>query len=123
MAKSSGLKEIQPMEGIMNELSDVKGVQTIADIYGQNVFSLKVMRNYLSEKAYKSISTTITEGGRLNPDIADEVADAMKTWALSKGATHFTHWFQPLTGATAEKHDSFIEPDGEGGVVLKFSGK
>lgn len=123
MAKSSGLREIEPMEGIMNELSDVKGVQTISDLYGQNVFSLKVMRNYLSEKAYKSLSTTIKEGGRLNPEIADEVADAMKNWAIAKGATHFTHWFQPLTGTTAEKHDSFMSPDDEGGVVLKFSGK
>src|SRR3989344_7877175 len=119
----SGLREIQPMEDVMNELADIKGVQTISDLYGQNVFSLKVMRNYLSEKAYKSLSTTIREGGRLNSEIADEVAEAMKNWAISKGATHFTHWFQPLTGATAEKHDSFIEPDGEGGVVLKFSGK
>ncbi len=123
MAKSAAVSEIQSMEGIMNELSDVTGVQNITDLYGRNVFSLKVMRNYLSEKAYKSLSTTIKEGGRLNPEIADEVADAMKNWAISKGATHFTHWFQPLTGATAEKHDSFIEPDGEGGVVLKFSGK
>ncbi|OGX06323.1 MAG: glutamine synthetase [Omnitrophica WOR_2 bacterium GWA2_47_8] len=81
------------------------------------------MRNYLSEKAYKSISTTIKEAGRLDPEIADEVAEAMKTWAVEKGATHFTHWFQPLTGTTAEKHDSFISPDGEGGAVLHFSGK
>ncbi|MFH1360652.1 MAG: glutamine synthetase III [Candidatus Omnitrophota bacterium] len=97
--------------------------ESIPDFYGENVFSLKVMRNYLSETAYKSLSTTIKTGGTLDPDIADEVADAMKTWALSKGATHFTHWFQPLTGTTAEKHDSFISPDEEGGVILKFSGK
>jgi glutamine synthetase len=81
------------------------------------------MRNYLSEKAYNSLRATIKEGHSIDPEIADEVADAMKTWAVSKGATHFTHWFQPLTGATAEKHDSFIDPDGEGGVVMKFSGK
>ncbi|MCD4779619.1 MAG: glutamine synthetase III [Candidatus Omnitrophica bacterium] len=95
----------------------------ISELYGSNVFSLKTMRNYLSEKAYKSLSSTIKSGGSLDPKIADEVADAMKTWAVAKGATHFTHWFQPLTGTTAEKHDSFISPDGEGGVVLKFSGK
>ncbi|MDP8264480.1 MAG: glutamine synthetase III [Candidatus Aceula lacicola] len=100
-----------------------KNVETVADFYGENVFSLKVMRNYLSEKAYKSLSVTIRQGGTLDSSIADEVADAMKTWAVSKGATHFTHWFQPLTGTTAEKHDSFITPDGEGGVILKFSGK
>ncbi|HLD69411.1 MAG TPA: glutamine synthetase III, partial [Candidatus Omnitrophota bacterium] len=93
------------------------------EYYGKNVFSLKVMKNYLSETAYKSLSTTIKEAGRLDPAIADEVADAMKTWAISKGATHFTHWFQPLTGTTAEKHDAFISPDGEGGVLLQFSGK
>ncbi len=95
----------------------------LTDLYGENVFGLKNMRNYLSEKAYKSLLATIKEGKSIDPSIADEVADAMKTWAVAKGATHFTHWFQPLTGATAEKHDSFIEPDNEGGVLLKFSGK
>ncbi len=98
-------------------------MKSITEIYGQNVFNLKTMRGCLSEKAYKSISATIKEGGRLDPSIADEVAEAMKTWAISKGATHFTHWFQPLTGTTAEKHDAFISPDGEGGVLLQFSGK
>ncbi|MFC1570737.1 glutamine synthetase III [Candidatus Omnitrophota bacterium] len=98
-------------------------LQAITEYYGENVFSLKNMRNYLSDKAYRSLMATIREGKSIDPSIADEVADAMKSWALSKGATHFTHWFQPLTGATAEKHDSFIDPDNEGGVVLKFSGK
>ena len=107
----------------MAEVLDRGKNKEIQDIYGENVFSLKVMRNYLSEAAYKSLSTTIRTGGILDPNIADEVADAMKTWAISKGATHFTHWFQPLTGLTAEKHDSFISPDGEGGVIIKFSGK
>lgn len=101
----------------------IEGIMTVPDYYGENVFSLKVMKNYLSDKAFKSLSNTITTGGQLDPNIADEVADAMKTWAVSKGATHYTHWFQPLTGLTAEKHDSFIDPDGEGGCVLKFSGK
>ncbi|MFA6378605.1 MAG: glutamine synthetase III [Candidatus Omnitrophota bacterium] len=107
----------------MSETQDKGQEKEIQDLYGEKVFSLKVMRNYLSENAYKSLSTTIRTGGVLDPNIADEVADAMKTWAVSKGATHFTHWFQPLTGLTAEKHDSFISPDGEGGVVVKFSGK
>lgn len=98
-------------------------VQQISEYYGKNVFSPKVMRNYLSEKAYQSLEKTIKNGGTLDPKIADEVADAMKTWAISKGATHYTHWFQPLTGLTAEKHDSFINPDGEGGVIIDFSGK
>ena len=107
----------------MEERFEQPAVQSVAEIYGQNVFSPKVMRNYLSEKAFQSLSKTIKDGGRLDPNIADEVADAMKTWAVSKGATHFTHWFQPLTGTTAEKHDSFIVPDGDGGVMLDFSGK
>lgn len=100
-----------------------KDVECVQDFFGANVFSLKVMRDYLSDKAYKSLSNTIQTGGVLDPSIADEVADAMKTWAVEKGATHFTHWFQPLTGTTAEKHDAFIQPDGEGGVMVKFSGK
>ena len=100
-------------ESIMGETGNGKGTKTIADTYGENVFSLKVMREHLSEKAFQSISTTIKEDGKLDPSIADEVAEAMKNWAIAKGATHFTHWFQPLTGTTAEKHDAFISPDGE----------
>jgi glutamine synthetase len=91
--------------------------------FGENVFSIKTMRNYLSERAYQSLVSTILKGDALDASIADEVADAMKTWAVEKGATHFTHWFQPLTGATAEKHDSFFMPDREGGVLTQFSGR
>ncbi len=97
--------------------------QAIPDRFGENVFSLLTMRNYLSEKAYTSLRDTIVSGTPLDPQIADEVADAMKTWALEKGATHFTHWFQPLTGATAEKHESFLTPDAEGGALMQFSGQ
>jgi glutamine synthetase len=107
----------------VEELMSGNNKKTVPEYYGENVFSLKVMRNYLSEKAFTSLSKTIKEGGKLDPKIADEVADAMKTWAISKGATHFTHWFQPLTGLTAEKHDSFITPDSDGGVILEFSGE
>ena len=95
----------------------------ITDSYGENVFNVRAMRNYLSEKAFASLTKTISEGSALDAGIADEVAEAMKTWAIEKGATHFTHWFQPLTGITAEKHDSFVTPDNEGGAVLRFSGK
>ena len=91
--------------------------------FGENVFSLKVMKEVLSPKAYASIEKTIKEGGKLDVSIADEVAEAMKKWAIAKGATHFTHWFQPMTGVTAEKHDSFIAWDDAGGIVLSFSGK
>lgn len=100
-----------------------KEEKNITTLFGQDVFSLKVMRNYLSDKAYKSLSATITERKPLNTDIADEIAQAMMNWAVSKGATHFTHWFQPLTGTTAEKHDSFLSPDQKGGAFLTFSGK
>ncbi|MFA7370212.1 MAG: glutamine synthetase III, partial [Kiritimatiellales bacterium] len=92
------------------------------DLFGENVFSMKVMREHLSEATVKSLEATIKTGKSLDAGIADEVAEAMKEWAMSKGATHYTHWFQPLTGSTAEKHDSFIVPDGEGSVVCKFSG-
>ncbi len=95
----------------------------VTEFFGENAFGLRSMRNYLSEEAFTSLASTIRSNEALDASIADEVADAMKRWALEKGATHFTHWFQPLTGATAEKHDSFIVPDGEGGVILQFSGK
>lgn len=102
----------------------VKKTQSAVEaMYGANVFSLKVMQKVLSPKAYASLSKTINNGGALDPAIAGEVAGAMKDWAVSKGATHFCHWFQPLTGTTAEKHDSFISPDGQGGVVMEFSAK
>ncbi len=109
-------------EMIMGRKETISNIEKVADFYGENVFSIKNMRNYLSDTAYKSLLSTIREGRSIDPKIADEVADAMKTWAVSKGATHFTHWFQPLTGTTAEKHDSFINPDEEGGVVMTFSG-
>ncbi|OGV18322.1 MAG: glutamine synthetase [Lentisphaerae bacterium GWF2_38_69] len=80
------------------------------------------MKDYLAKPVYKSLLLTIQKGETLKTDIADEVANAMKRWAISKGATHYTHWFQPLTGTTAEKHDSFIVPDDEGGVIMEFSG-
>ncbi len=91
--------------------------------YAEDVFTLRTMKNYLSEKAYESLIKTISSRGEIDPEIAGEVADAMKTWSISKGATHFTHWFQPLTGATAEKHDSFIMPERDGGCIMRFSGK
>ena len=97
--------------------------EQLPEYFGQNVFSLKVMREYLSPKAYASIEKTIKEGGKVDVSIADEVAEGMKKWAISKGATHFTHWFQPLTGVTAEKHDSFITWDDKGGIILSFGGK
>ena len=90
--------------------------------YGSNVFSDKVMREKLEKPVYKALKRTIERGEKLDSTIADAVASAMKLWALEKGATHFTHVFFPLTSLTAEKHDSFFEPDGEGGTIAMFSG-
>ncbi len=97
--------------------------KSIPEFFGEKVFNLKNMRNYLSEKAYQSLRSTMYAGRTIDPAIADEVADAMKSWAVQRGATHYTHWFQPLTGATAEKHDSFLSLDSEGDVIMKFSGQ
>ena len=92
-------------------------------LYGSDTFGIKTMEKYLSKSAFKKMLTTVQQGGPLDPSIAEEVAQAMKIWALSKGATHYTHWFQPLSDATAEKHDSFVEPDGKGGMICEFTGK
>ncbi len=95
----------------------------IPEIFGSMVFGDAEMKARLSEETYTAIKKTIKDGRSLKLDIANAVADAMKAWALEKGATHFTHWFQPMTGITAEKHDSFISPDGEGKVIMEFRGK
>ena len=95
----------------------------ITDYFGENVFNQKVMRQYLTDEAFKSVQAVIVEGKRIERRIADQIASSMRDWALSKGATHYTHWFQPLTGATAEKHDAFFEPLGAGGdSIEKFDG-
>ena len=98
-------------------------MRSVPEMFGENVFDDRNMRAVLSEDVYQSLRKTIDEGAKLDSGVADQVAAAMRDWALSKGATHFTHWFQPLTGITAEKHDSFIEPSPDGGVIMAFSGK
>ena len=98
-------------------------MEKIADFFGCNVFDDRVMKARLSTEAYRKLKLTIDEDERLDPTVADEVAAAMRDWATELGATHFTHWFQPMTGITAEKHDSFIEPAPDGRVILEFSGK
>ncbi len=97
--------------------------QDIREIFGANVFSDAVMKERLPKAAYKKMKATIESGAELDPDVADIVAHEMKEWAIEKGATHFTHWFQPLTGITAEKHDAFIDPQHDGTTLLRFSGK
>src|SRR6056297_2705255 len=95
----------------------------ITEIFGENTLSIDSLKERLPKSAWVELNKTVVEGVTLNPKVADAVALAMKEWAIEKGATHFTHWFQPLTGATAEKHDSFITPNQGGGAVSEFSGK
>lgn len=94
----------------------------ISDYFGENVFNLAQMRSFLTKEAFKAVVEAMEKGTRIDRRIADQVASAMKAWAMSKGATHYTHWFQPLNGATAEKHDAFFEPIEGGGSVEKFDG-
>ena len=94
----------------------------IKDIFGSMVFNDDIMRQRLPAKTYKQLQATIKKGHRLDPEVANIVANAMKDWAIENGATHFTHWFQPLSGVTAEKHDSFISPAGGGRIINEFSG-
>ena len=95
----------------------------VTDLYGSMVFNEHVMRERLPKTTYKQLMKTIKEGAPLNEDVANVVAHAMKEWAIEKGATHYTHWFQPLTGITSEKHDSFIDPTDDGCAIMTFSGK
>ena len=97
--------------------------QSIPEIYGSLVFNDKIMREKLPKDMYKALKKTIENGTHLELDVANSVAVAMKEWALEHGATHYTHWFQPMTNFTAEKHDSFISPTGDGQVIMEFSGK
>ena len=98
-------------------------MQTVSDYFGSMVFDDRVMRATLSADVYRSLKRTIDRGSQLDISVANAVANAMKDWAVAHGATHYTHWFQPLTGITAEKHDSFITPAPDGRVIMEFSGK
>ncbi|MGN1444920.1 MAG: glutamine synthetase III, partial [Eubacteriales bacterium] len=95
----------------------------VYELYGSMVFNDEAMRRRLPKEVYKSLTRTIATGGTIDASIADVVANAMKDWAMEKGATHYTHWFQPLTGVTAEKHDAFLSPLAGDKVVMEFSGK
>lgn len=98
-------------------------MKDVPSMFGSMVFNDSVMRARLPQDVYKALKKTMTQGTHLELDVANVVANAMKDWAIEKGATHFTHWFQPMTGITAEKHDSFLKPDKEGKVIMEFSGK
>ena len=95
----------------------------LPEIYGENCFNDALMRERLPKSVYKELKEVQKGNKELSLDIAEVVASTMKDWAIEKGATHFTHWFQPMTGLTAEKHDSFINPTPDGRVILEFSGK
>lgn len=96
---------------------------SVPEIFGMNVFNDAMMREHLPKKVYEELKNTIERGEMLNSSIADIIANAMKDWAIERGATHYTHWFQPMTGITAEKHDSFLAPPSNGKAIMEFSGK
>ena len=98
-------------------------ITNVPELFGSMVFNDTVMKERLPKDVYKKLKKTMREGTAIDADVAAVVATAMKDWAISKGATHYTHWFQPMTGITAEKHDSFISPCGGGQVIMEFSGK
>lgn len=118
-------RERQPCLFVFKFLLQERSVimKKVSDFFGCNVFDDREMKAKLSSKVYKSLRKTIDEGAKLDISVANAVAAAMKDWAVENGATHYTHWFQPLTGVTAEKHDSFISPSPDGGVIMEFSGK
>ncbi len=124
MNGSSRLEAIQAIAEKRPVAADLDyAKKPVTELYGQNVFSMEVMRKALPKPVYDSLQRTIEHGERLDPMHADTIATAMKEWALARGATHYTHWFQPMTGLTAEKHDSFINYTPTGAAITEFSGK
>ncbi len=107
----------------MTTINNTRMEESLNALYGSDTFGISTMEKYLSKSAFKKMMVTIQQGKAIDPSIADEVAQAMMVWAISKGATHYTHWFHPLTETTAEKHDSFVNPDGKGGMICSFNGK
>ena len=98
-------------------------MKQLESYFGSLVFDDKVMKSRLSSDVYKSLKRTISDGKELDISVANSVAQAMKDWAIELGATHYTHWFQPMTGVTAEKHDGFLSPDSDGRIIMEFKGK
>jgi glutamine synthetase len=116
-------KRLQAYQDVLNRTpKHIEYDGKVSDLFGKNVFHAEVMREYLPSDAYKSMMESIQNGTRLDRKMADQVASAMKDWAITKGATHYTHWFQPLTGTTAEKHDAFFKPVGPGRAIERFDG-
>ena len=121
-ALSEAIKSIRDLSLTDGRVSTTS-TEKAADVFGSRVFNDKVQQERLPKPAYRALRATITRGAPLDLATADAVAAALKDWAVEHGATHYTHWFQPLTGITAEKHDSFIAPTGTGKAVAEFSGK
>ena len=96
---------------------------SVPEIFGTDSFNEATMKQYLAPEIFQAWKQCIQNGTQLDLSVANAIAEGMKNWAIGKGATHYTHWFQPMTGITAEKHDSFITPDGSGNVIMEFSGK
>lgn len=116
-------KRLKAYQDVLNrEPKHIEFNGKLSEIYGQNVFHMDIMREYLPSETYKSMLEAVNNGTRLDRKNANQVASSMKDWAISKGATHYTHWFQPLTGATAEKHDAFFKPIGPGKAIERFDG-
>ncbi len=120
-ARQEAIRAIAGAKHVLNRI-DFKTVH-VKDLFGINVFNEETQRARLPKPIFKALQKTVKQGAPLDPTIADAVAVAMKDWAMEKGATHYTHLFQPMTGITAEKHDSFLTPDGSGGAIAEFSGK
>ncbi len=102
---------------VVNELTERR-----SELYATNVFTKSQLKHFLPKDAYNSLMDAMNHGKKIDQKVADQVANGMKSWAITKGATHYTHWFQPLTGGTAEKHDAFFEPTGDGEAIDKFEG-
>ena len=111
------------MGGLYMSESTVQGIKSVPEYFGCNVFNEETMKQRLPKNVYKALLKTKTMGTALDPDVADVIAATMKDWAVEKGVTHYTHWFHPMTGLSAEKHDSFISPTDDGKVIMEFSGK
>ncbi|MFN3667335.1 MAG: glutamine synthetase III, partial [Sediminibacterium sp.] len=110
------------ISSINNNETNIPASAKITGIFGTNVFTLKTAREYLSDEAYKSLVTSIRGGKKIDRSVANQIANGIRAWAESKGVTHYTHWFQPLTGTTAEKHDSFFTLKGDGTAIEEFDG-
>ena len=122
--KAMSLSRQQALHEVLDRVPNhqPRPANKISEYFGENVFNLHVMRSYLPDEAYDGILEAMQKGTPISRKVADQTASAMKEWAISRGATHYTHWFQPLTGSTAEKHDSFIAPTADGRAIEKFDG-